>query len=167
MSERVIRSIDIALTQEEAGENIETLYENACTFADEPDLSFNYATADELNSWGFSEGCFTCFLRDSKDIIIQAVTTYRHKEGASCAYNADVNFLKKNDYGTQINIKKFGEASVLFEKRQDDGTAYNLLFLKNTVFIAISAKYKVDKADNIDHITRLAEKIEGKILDII
>jgi hypothetical protein len=39
---------------------------------------------------------------------------------------------------------------------------YNLLFLKSNVFVAVSAKYKKDKAENVEHIMALAEKIEGK-----
>jgi len=34
--------------------------------------------------------------------------------------------------------------------------------LKDNVFAAVSAKYKKDQAENIEHITGLAEKIEGK-----
>ncbi len=157
------RSIDVALTQAEAGDGIEIVYENACTLVTEPELCFNYATTDELRNWRFSDGCFTCFLRDNKDVIMQVITTYHHREGAARAYNADVDYLKKNDYGKLIKIKKFGEASILFMKRQSDGMTYNILFLKNIVFAAISAKYKIDKTDNILHITGLAEKIEGKI----
>ncbi|MDP2767185.1 MAG: hypothetical protein Q8O41_07030, partial [Candidatus Methanoperedens sp.] len=88
------RSIDIALTRVEAGDCMETIYENVCTLATEPELCFNYATTVELKNWGFSEGCFSCLLLDKKDAIIQAVTTYKNSEGASQAYNADVNYLK-------------------------------------------------------------------------
>jgi hypothetical protein len=35
--------------------------------------------------------------------------------------------------------------------------------LKNNVFASISAKYKKEKADNVNRIIGLAEKIEGKI----
>ncbi|SNQ60639.1 hypothetical protein [Candidatus Methanoperedens nitratireducens] len=157
------RSIDIALTQSEAGGCMESVYENVCTLTTDPELSFNYATTDELNNWGFSEGCFSCFLQDKKDVIIQVITTYHHRDGANCAYQADVDYLKKNDYGKLIEAKTLGEASVLFEKKQSDGTTYNLLFFKNNVFASISAKYKKEKADNVHHIIGLAEKIEGKI----
>ncbi len=157
------RSIDIALTEAEAGEGIETLYENACTINTEPDLCFNYATTEELKDWGFSDGCFTCFLQDKKDVIIQAITTYQYEEGATCAFNADVDYLKNNDYGSLVSSKKIGESSFLFKKNQNDGITYNLLFLKNRIFTAISAKYKFDKPDNMLHIMGLAEKIERKI----
>ncbi|HEY9204647.1 MAG TPA: hypothetical protein VIO58_01900 [Candidatus Methanoperedens sp.] len=157
------RPIDVALSHAEAGEGMETLYENACTLNTEPDLCFNYATNENLKDWGFTEGCFSCLLRDKKDVIIQVITAYHYEEGATSAYNADVQYLKNNDYGSQINIKKIGESSVLFKKKQSDGTTYNLLFLKNNFFAAISAKYKIDGAGNLPHITGLAEKIEGKI----
>jgi hypothetical protein len=157
------RSIDIALTRAEAGEGMEMVYENVCTLATEPELSFNYATTEELKTWGFSEGCFSCLLLDRKDIIIQVVTTYENQEGASHAYNADVDYLKKNGYGKPVKAKIIGESSILLKKRQSDGITYNLLFLKNNVFAALSAKYKKDTLDNIDHITGLAEKIEEKI----
>lgn len=157
------RSIDIALTRAEAGDDTETVHENVCTLATEPELCFNYATTEELKNWGFTEGCFSCLLKDKKDVIIQVITTYRNREGASNAYNADVNYLKKNGYGRPVKTKTIGESSTLFKKQQSDGTTYNLLFLKNNVFAAISAKYKIDKADNIDHITGLALKIEGKL----
>ncbi|MCX9011326.1 MAG: hypothetical protein OIN66_09405 [Candidatus Methanoperedens sp.] len=157
------RPIDIALTKAEAGENMESIYENICTLATEPDLCFNYATTDNLNNWGFAEGCFSCLLLDRKDVIIQVITTYQHRDGAKSAYRADVDYLKKNDYGAPVKTKTLGEASILFEKKQSDGITYNLLFLKDTVFTSISAKYKKDKADNVKHIIGLAEKIEGKI----
>lgn len=157
------RSIDIALTRAEAGEGMETIYENVCTLATEPELRFNYAAAEELKSWGFSEGCFSCLLLDRKDIIIQVVTTYKNREGANHAYNADIAYLKKNGYGKPVKTKIIGESSILLKKKQSDGTTYNLLFLKKSVFVAVSAKYKRDKPDNIDHITGLAEKIEEKI----
>lgn len=157
------RSIDIALTRAEAGEGMEMVYENVCTLATEPELCFNYATTEELKTWGFSEGCFSCLLLDRKDIIIQVVTTYQNREGASRAYNADVDYLKKNGYGKPVKAKIIGESSILLKKKQSDGITYNLLFLKNNVFAAVSAKYKKDKPDNIEHITGLAEKIEGKI----
>ncbi len=159
----MIRSIDIALTLAEAGDGMDAVYENVCTLASEPELCFNYATTDDLKNWGFSEGCFSCFLQDKKDVIIQVVTTYKNREGASSAYIADVDYFKKNDYGRPVRTKTFGESSVLFKKKQSDGITYNLLFLKNTTFTAISAKYKKDKDDNIDHIIGLAEKIERKI----
>lgn len=157
------RSIDIALTQAEAGDNIETVYENICTLATEPELCFNYATTGDLKNWGFQEGCFNCLMQDKKDVIIQVITTYQHREGASCAYQADVDFLKKNDYGRPIEIKTVGESSVLFKKKETDGVTFNLLILKHTVFAAISAKYKKDSTDNEAYIISLAEKIEKKI----
>src|SRR3972149_4336780 len=103
------RSIDIALTRIEAGADTEEVYENVCTLSGEPELSFNYATNDDLNNWGFSEGCFSCLLLDKKDVIIQAITTYRHSEGASKAYNANVDYLKKNDYGKPLKAIILGE----------------------------------------------------------
>lgn len=157
------RSIDIALTRAETGDDTETVHENVCTLATEPELCFNYATTEELKTWGFSEGCFSCLLKDKKDVIIQVITTYQSREGASNAYNADAEYLKKNGYGRPIKAKTIGESSVLLKKKQSDGTTYNLLFLKNNVFAAVSAKYKKDKTENIGHITGLAEKIEGKI----
>lgn len=159
------RSIDIALTQAEAGDGMEMIYENVCTLMTEPELSFNYATTDDLKNWDFLEGCFSCFLRDKKDVIIQAITTYKHEKGASMAYNADAKYLRENGYGAPIKTKPMGWSSILLKKRQSDGITYNLLFLKNTVFVAVSGKYKKDKTGNIDHLTGLAEKIEGKILD--
>ncbi len=158
-----VRSIDIALTKTEAGEDIETVYENVCTLASDPELSFNYATTDDLSEWGFLEGCFSAFLRDKKDVIIQVISTYREKKGAALAYDADVEYFKNNDYGRPVEIRTLGEASMMFKKKQSDGITYNLLFLKNNVFATISGKYKIDKAGNVDHITALAEKIEGKI----
>ncbi len=158
------RSIDIALTRVEAGDNTETVYENVCTLLTEPDLNFNYATTEDLINWGFSEGCFSCFLMDNKkDVIIQVITTYRDGEGATRAYSADVGYLKKNGYGKPIKTKTIGESSIILKKKDTDGITYNLLFLKNNVFAALSAKYKKEKADNLDHITGIAEKIAGKI----
>lgn len=157
------RSIDFSLTQAEAGEGTEMLYTNACTLYTEPELCFNYATNEELKDWGFTEASFTCLLRDKKDVIIQVVTAYQYEEGATSAYNADVEYLKNNDYGSQMDIKKIGESSALFRKKQSDGTTYNLLFLKNRLFIAISAKYIVDKIENIAHITELGVKLSDKI----
>lgn len=142
---------------------METIHENVCTLATEPGLCFNYATTEELRNWGFSEGCFSCLLLDKKDVIIQVITTYQSSEGASHAYNADVNYMKNNGYGRPVKTKTIGEASILLKKKQSDGTTYNLLFLKDNVFAAVSAKYKKDKADNINHIAGLAEKIEEKI----
>ena len=157
------RSIDIALTQDEAGEDLETVYENICTLKSEPGLCFNYAATSQLEDWKFLEGCFTCFLMDKKDVIIQVVTTYQDKEGAASAYHADVDYLRKNDYGKPVPSRKLGEASNLFKQKQSDGITYNLLFLKSNVFTAISAKYKVEKPDNVDHIMGLAKKVEEKI----
>lgn len=157
------RSIDIALTQAEAGEKTETVYENVCTLSTEPELCFNYATTDDLKKWGFSEGCFSCLLKDQKDTIIQVITTYQDNEGAKKAYEADAKFLKNNGYGKPVTAKTIGESSVMLKKKDTDGITYNLLFLKNNVFGAVSAKYKKDMPDNIDHLTKLAEKIEGKI----
>jgi hypothetical protein len=157
------RSIDIALTRVEAGDNTETVYENVCTLLTEPDLNFNYATTEDLTNWGFSEGCFSCFLIDKKDVIIQVITTYRDGEGATCAYSADVGYLKKNGYGKPIKAKTIGESSIILKKKDTEGITYNLLFLKNNVFVAVSAKYKKEKAENLDHITGIAEKIAGKI----
>ncbi len=157
------RSIDIALTRAEAGDSMETIYENVCTLATEPELCFNYATAHELKNWGFSEGCFSCLLLDKKDVVIQVITTYQNSEGANHAYNADVQYFKKNNYGKPVKAKTIGESSILFKKKQSDGTTYNLLFLKSNVFVAVSAKYKKDKAENVEHIMALAENIEGRI----
>ena len=158
-----VRSIDIVLSKDEAGNGIEMLYENACTLKTEPEISFNYATTEELKDWGFTDGCFTCFLMDKKDVIIQAITTFQYEEGATSAFNADVDYLRKNDYGSTVQSKKIGEASVIFKKRQSDGITYNMLFLKKNIFAAISAKYKVDRPDNLVHLMELAEKIERKI----
>ncbi len=157
------RSIDIALTRVEAGDNIEIVHENVCTLLTEPDLNFNYATTEELANWGFSEGCFSCFLMDNKDVIIQVITTYQDSEGANKAYNADVDYLKKNKYGRPVKTKTIGESSLMLKKKDTDGVTYNLLFLKNNVFAAVSAKYKKEKAENLDHITGIAEKIAEKI----
>ncbi len=157
------RSIDIALTQAEAGINVEEVYENICTLTSEPEMYFNYATNQDLKNWGFSEGCFSCLLQDKKDVIIQVITTFEHSEGARRAYHANMDYLENNDYGEPVKTKTVGESSILFKKRQSDGITYNLLFLKSTVHAAISAKYKKEKDDNLAHIVRLAEKIEGKI----
>jgi hypothetical protein len=158
------RSIDIALTRAEAGDNNDMVYENVCTLLTEPDLNFNYATTEDLTDWGFSEGCFSCFLMDNKkDVIIQVITTYKSDEGANRAYNADVDYLKKNKYGRPVKTKTIGESSLMLKKKDTDGITYNLLFLKNNVFAAVSTKYKKEKAENLDHITALAEKIAGKI----
>lgn len=157
------RSIDIALTRVEAGDDTEMVYENVCTLFTEPELCFNYATTHELKTWGFSEGCFSCLLRDKKDVIIQVITTYQNREGASNAYNADADYLIKNGYGRTVKIRTIGDSSMMLKKKDTDGITYNLLFLKNNVFAGVSAKYKKDKSDNVDHITGLAEKIAGKI----
>jgi hypothetical protein len=157
------RSIDIALTQSEAGIGLESVYENVCTLTTEPDLCFNYANTDDLKKWGFLEGCFGTFLKDKKDVIIQVITTYQNKEGAALAYQADVDYLRKHKYGKKIEIKQIGDASVMLEKKQTDGITYNLLFCRANVFAAISAKYKFENKGNIDHIRNLAEKIELKI----
>jgi len=157
------RSIDIALTTVEAGENIENVYEKVCTLETEPELCFNYATTENLKHWGFSEGCFSGLLMDKKDVIIQVITTYQNIEGAKNAYKADMEYMKKNGYGRPVIIKTIGESSILLKKKQSDGITYNLLFLKNNVFTGLSAKYKIEKPGNIDHIIELAEKIEGKI----
>ncbi len=157
------RSIDIALTQAEADDGIEAVYDNMCTLSTEPELCFNYATTADLRKWGFSEGCFSCFLQDKRDVIIQAITIYENREGANRAYHADIDYLKKNNYGRPMEAKKLGESSILFKKKQSDGVTYNLLFLKYTVFATISAKYKKDRPDNVHHIIGLAEKIEKKI----
>jgi hypothetical protein len=157
------RSIDIALTRTEAGAGTEEVYENICTLSSEPELCFNYATNEELKNWEFSEGCFSCLMLDKKDVIIQAITTYLHCEGSSKAFSANVDYLKKNDYGISVKIEKIAEDSILFMKKQSDGISYNLLFLKSTVHAAISAKYKKEKKENVDHIIALAEKIAEKI----
>lgn len=157
------RSIDIALTCAEAGDDTEMVYENVCTLDTEPELCFNYASTRELKNWGFMEGCFSSFLREKKDVIIQVVTTYQNREGAGSAYKADVSYLKRNGYGKPVKAKTVGEGSVLLKKRQSGGVTYNFLFLKNTVFTGVSAKYKRDETGNIEHITALAEKIAGKI----
>ncbi len=157
------RSIDIALTQAEAGDNIDKIYENVCTLSTEPDLCFNYATTHDLNNWGFLESVFSCLLMDKKDVIIQVVATYKDNSGASKAFEADTEYLKKNDYGKPVISKNIGEASIMLKKNDTDGFTYNLLFLKNNVFTGISAKYKKDRPENIKHLTGLAEKIEGKI----
>ncbi len=160
------RSIDIALTNLEAGSDMEDLYENVCTLTSEPELSFNYAGTEDLRKWGFSEGCFTCLLHDKKDVFIQVIATYADKEGAGRAYNANVDYLGKNDYGSPVKARTVGESSILFKKIQSDGVAYNLIFLKNNVHAALSGKYKKDKSTNVEHLLELAEKIERKIPDI-
>ncbi|MCZ7363051.1 MAG: hypothetical protein O8C58_06935 [Candidatus Methanoperedens sp.] len=157
------RSIDIALTRSEAGADVEEVYESICTLASEPELCFNYATNEDLKKWGFSESCFSCLLKDKKDVIIQVIAKYQHFEGASRAYDANVDYLKNNDYGNTLKTRKIGEDSILFKKKQSDGITYNLLFLKGVVHAAISAKYKKERADNVDHIIELAEKIDEKI----
>lgn len=157
------RSIDIALTKVEAGEKTETVYENVCTLSTEPDLSFNYASTDDLEKWGFAEGCFTCFLRDKIDTVIQVVTTYQDKKGAKNAYEADARYLIRHGYGKPVSIKTIGETSLMLKKKDTDGITFNLLFLKDNVFSAVSAKYKKERVDNIDYLTGLAEKIIRKI----
>jgi len=163
MSKMTGRSIDIALTNIEAGSDMEELYENVCTLSSDPELCFNYAETDDLKKWGFSEGCFTCLLHDKKDVFIQVIATYSDREGANRAYNANVDYLIKNDYGSPVKAKTLGESSVLFKKEQSDGVAFNLIFLKNMVHAALSAKYKYDNPENVKHILGLAEKIEGKV----
>lgn len=155
--------IDIALTQAETGDKTETVYENVCTLSTEPELCFNYASTDDLKKWGFSEGVFSCSLKEKKDVIIQVVTTYKDKNGAKLAYDADALYLKKNGYGKPVITKTIGDSSLMLKKKDTDGITYNLLFVKNNVFTGISAKYKIDNPDNINHITGLADKIEGKI----
>jgi len=98
-----------------------------------------------------------------RDVIIQAITTYNNKEGASSAFQADAGYLKKHHYGKKIDTKKIGDDSVMLMKKQSDGITYNLLFFKDNVFAAVSAKYKIENQGNIGHITGLAEKIERKI----
>lgn len=161
------RSIDIALTHAEAGSDIEEIYENVCTLTSEPELSFNYAATEDLKKWGFSEGCFSCLLQDKKDTIVQVIATYMGREGANSAFDANVDYLKKNGYGSPVKAGKFGESSILLKKKQSDGVTYNLIFFKNNVHAALSAKYKKDKPDNINHIVGLAQKIEGKIPEYI
>lgn len=157
------RSIDIALTYTEAGDGMEIIYENVSTLVTEPELCFNYATTEQLKDWGFSNGCFSCLMQDKKNVIIQVITTYKDSDGANKAYHSDVNYLRRNNYGMPVKANTVGEASIILMKRQSDGTTYNLLFLKNNVFAAVSVKYKKDKVDNIEHIRGLAEKIEEKI----
>ncbi len=159
----IVRSIDIALTNVEAGSDMEEIYENVCTLTSEPELCFNYAATEDLTKWGFSEGCFSCLLQDKKDTIIQVITTYKDREGANCAFDANVDYMKKNDYGHPVKGGTLGESSILLKKKQSDGVTYNLIFFKNNVHAALSAKYKKDKPDNIEQIVGLAEKIEGKI----
>ena len=91
------------------------------------------------------------------------VTTYQDNNGAKLAYDADVLYLKKNGYGKPVISKTIGDSSIMLKKIDTDGITYNLLFVKNNVFTGISAKYKKDGPDNINHLTGLAEKIEGKI----
>ncbi|MCX9085232.1 MAG: hypothetical protein OIN87_10605 [Candidatus Methanoperedens sp.] len=158
------RSIDIALTQVEAGEKTEIVYENTCTLSSEPELCFNYATTDELKKWGFSEGCFSCLSKDKKDVIIQVITNYKDIDGARKAYDADARYLKQNGYGKPLIAKKIGDTSLVLKKIDTDGFTYNLLFVKNNVFAGISAKYKKDSPQNLDHLTGFAEKIEKKIV---
>jgi len=160
------RSIEIALTRTEAGEKTETVYENVCTLSTEPELCFNYATTEDLKKWGFSEGCFSCLLKDGKDVIIQVITTYQDSNGAKNAYDADVRYLKQNGYGKPVITKTIGISSIMLKKNDTDGITYNLLFLKNNVFTGISAKYKKDLPGNVDHLTMLAERIEEKIKNI-
>lgn len=157
------RSIDIALTHVETGSDIEEIYENVCTLTSEPELSFNYAATEDLRKWGFSEGCFSCLLQDKKDTIIQVITTYENREGANAAFIANLDYLKKNGYGRPVKAGTLGESSILLKHKQSDGVTYNLIFFKNGVHAALSAKYKKDKPDNIENIIRLAEKIEVKI----
>lgn len=157
------RPIDIALTRVEAGSDMEELYENVCTLTSDPELSFNYAASEDLRNWGLSETCFTCLLKDKKDVFIQAISKYSDRGGANSAYKANVDFLKNNDYGSPVNAKTLGESSILFKKIQSDGFVYNLIFLKNKVHAALSAKYKKDKTDNVRHILELGEKIDKKI----
>ncbi len=161
-----VRSIDIALIPVEVGNDIEELYENVCSLTTEPELSFNYATTDDLKKWGFSEGCYTCLLQDKKDVFIQVIAIYLDKEGAASAYNANVEYLKNNDYGRPVKTIILGESSILFKKKQSDGITFNLLLLKNNIHIAISAKYKKEKSENLEHIVHLAEKIEGRIQEL-
>ena len=59
--------------------------------------------------------------------------------------------------------KTIGDSSLMLKKIDTDGFTYNLLFLKNNVFAGISAKYKKDSPQNIEHLTGFAEKIEEKI----
>ena len=157
------RSIDIALTQVEAGDKTEIVYENVCTLSTEPELCFNYATTDELKQWGFSEGCFSCLMKDKKDVVIQVITTYQDNDGARQAYDADARYMKQNGYGKPLIAKTIGDSSLMLKKIDTDGFTYNLLFLKNNVFAGISAKYKKDSPDNIEHVMGFAEKIEEKI----
>jgi hypothetical protein len=157
------RSIDIALSQVESGDKTELVYENVCTLSTEPELCFNYATTEQLRKWGFSEGCFSCLMKDKKDVIIQVITTYKDNDGARHAYDADVRYLERNGYGKPLIAKKMGESSIMLKKNDTEGITYNLLFLKKNVFAGISAKYKNDSPDNIEHLMGFAEKIEEKI----
>lgn len=157
------RSIDIALTQVEAGDKTETIYENVCTLSSEPELCFNYASTKDLKKWGFEEGCFSCLLKEKIDTIIQVVTTYQNKEGAKEAFEADSKYLKRHGYGKPLLTKTIGESSLMLRKNDTDGITYNFLFWKNNVFSAVSAKYKNEKPDNIEYLIGLAEKIHEKI----
>jgi hypothetical protein len=95
--------------------------------------------------------------------LFQLFATYMDREGANSAFDANVDYLKKNGYGNPVKAGTLGESSILLKKKQSDGITYNLIFFKNRVHAALSAKYKKDKPDNIVHIIGLAEKIEGKI----
>lgn len=157
------RSIDIALTQVEAGEKTETIYENVCTLSSEPELCFNYASTNDLKKWGFEEGCFSCLLKEKIDTIIQVITTYRDTEGAKEAFEADAKYLRRHGYGKPVFAENIGESSLMLKKTDTDGITYNFLFLKNNVFSAVSAKYKKERSDNIKYLIGLAEKINEKI----
>ncbi len=111
----------------------------------EPDLSFNYAATEDLKKWGFSEGCFTCLLQDKKDTYYSGHCHIYDREGAKSAYDANVDYLKKNGYGNPVKAETLGESSILLKKKQNDGVTYNLIFFKNNVHAALSAKYKKDK----------------------
>jgi hypothetical protein len=65
-------------------------------------------------------------LLDKKDVVIQVITTYQNSEGASHAYNADMQYLKKNNYGRHVKTKTIGKSSILLKKKQSDGTTYNV-----------------------------------------
>jgi len=73
-----------------------------------------------------------------------------------------VDYLKNNGYGNPVKAETLGESSILLKKKQNDGVTYNLIFFKNNVHAALSAKYKKDKPNNIDHIVGLAEKLKEK-----
>jgi hypothetical protein len=102
-------------------------------------------------------------MKDQKDVIIQVITTYQDNDGARGAYDADARYLKRNGYGKPLIAKTIGETSVMLKKKDTDGITYNLLFLKNNVFAAISAKYKKESPQNVEHLTGFAEKVEEKI----